>query len=80
MTASVEILIGSQAVKEQIRAGGDYEGLRQLIRDGQGAYGMQTFDDSLLSLVTSGMITRKEAITFATSKSDLELKLSGVGQ
>ncbi len=80
MTATVEVLIGTPAVRDQIREGDDYMGLRHLIRDGQGAYGMQTFDDSLASLVTSDMITREEALRFATSKSDLELKLSGVGQ
>ena len=80
MTATVEVLIGTPAVRDQIREADDYMGLRHLIRDGQGAYGMQTFDDSLASLVTSDMITREEALRFATSKSDLELKLSGVGQ
>lgn len=80
MVASVEILMGTSAVREQILEATDFTGLRQLIRDGSEVYGMQSFDQSLASLVTSGSITKKDALELATSKSELELKLAGVGQ
>jgi twitching motility protein PilT len=80
MMAAVEVLVGTAAVKEQILKASDLNGLRQLIRDGRDAYGMQTFDDAIASLVTSGVISRDTALSYATSRSDLELRLSGVGQ
>lgn len=80
MVASVEVLLGTPTVREQIREATDFTGLRQLIRDGRDAYGMQSFDDALASLVTSGIVKREDALQYASSKSELELKLAGVGQ
>jgi twitching motility protein PilT len=80
MIAAVEVLIGTPAVREQILTALNLGELRHLIRDGRDAYGMQSFDDAIVSLVTSGNISKETAISFATSKSDLELRLSGVGQ
>lgn len=80
MVASVEVLMGTPTVREHIRDASDFTGLRQLIHDGRDVYGMQSFDDSLTSLVTSGVIRREDALKYASSKSELELKLSGVGQ
>ncbi len=80
MVASIELLLGTSAVREHIRDATDFTGLRQLIRDGRDAYGMQSFDDALASLVTSGVVRREDALQYASSKSELELKLAGVGQ
>jgi twitching motility protein PilT len=80
MMAAVEVLVGTSAVKEQLLKAVDLNGLRQLIREGRDTYGMQTFDDAIASLVTSGVISRDTALSYATSKSELELRLSGVGQ
>jgi twitching motility protein PilT len=74
------VLLGTPTVREQIREATDFTGLRQLIRDGRDAYGMQSFDDALASLVTSGIVKREDALQYASSKSELELKLAGVGQ
>jgi twitching motility protein PilT len=80
MIATVEVLMGTSTVREQIRDATDFTGLRQLIRDGRDVYGMQSFDDSLATLVTSGMVRREDALKYASSKSELELRLAGVGQ
>ena len=80
MIASVEVLLGTPTVREQIREASDFSGLRQLIREGRDTYGMQSFDDSLADLVTSGVVLREDALKYASSKSELELKLTGVGQ
>ena len=80
MVASIEIMLGTPSVKEQILEAEDFKGLRQLIREGKEVYGMQSFDDSLASLVTSGAVSKQAALDLATSKSELELKLDGVGQ
>ena len=80
MVAPVEVMVVTQAIQEQIRDGSVSSGLRQLIKEGRGTYGMQTFDDALASLVTSGVISKQDALNYATSKSELELSLTGVGQ
>jgi twitching motility protein PilT len=80
MIAVLEILIGSPAVKEQILKADDLSGMRSLIKEGKELYGMQSFDDALLTLVTNGIITKSVAIANATSAADLELRLSGVGE
>jgi twitching motility protein PilT len=80
MVASVEIMIVSGAIKELIREGAGFSGIRQLIKDGRDSYGMQTFDDSLASLVTNEMVSRADALIYASSRQELELTLAGVGQ
>lgn len=80
MVASAEIMMGTATVREQILEASDFSGFRQLIREGRDMYGMQSFDDSLLYLVTNGLVSRESALELATSKSELELRLSGVGQ
>lgn len=79
MIAALEILIGTAAVRDNIANCDGFSGLQMLIRDGGPAYGMQTFDDALATLVTNGSVRKVDAMAFATSKSNLELKLSGVG-
>jgi twitching motility protein PilT len=79
MVAAVEVMVGSLAIRDQIIKSADFSELRPLIRSGGEAYGMQTFDDSLAALVTSGSVRKEEALKFASSKSELELKLSGIG-
>jgi len=80
MVASVEIMIVTGAIRELILDGAGFVGIRQMIKDGRDVYGMQTFDDSLVGLVTSGIITQQDALKYATSRQELELSLSGVGQ
>jgi twitching motility protein PilT len=80
MVATMEILLGTPAVRDHIRDATEFSALRQLIREGRQTYGMQSFDDALVSLVTSGLVLKDDALNYASSKSDLELKLSGVGQ
>ena len=51
--------------------------LADLIRKGTMAEGMLSFDSSLLNLVKQGLIDEETALFYATSPTDLKLKLQG---
>ena len=51
--------------------------LGDLIRKGTPAEGMQSFDSSILHLVKQGQIDEETALQYATSPTDLKLKLEG---
>ena len=50
-----------------------------MIKDGTVQYGMQTFDQSLLSWYTRGIIGYDQALFFATNPSEFALQVQGVG-
>ncbi|MCX6125949.1 MAG: PilT/PilU family type 4a pilus ATPase [Proteobacteria bacterium] len=77
MVPAVEILIGTHAVKEAILRG-EIHTLRDLIREGQDAWGMQSFDQSLAGLCRNCLISADVALENATSRGNMELELSGV--
>jgi tetratricopeptide (TPR) repeat protein len=52
--------------------------LRGFIAEGQSQYGMQTFDQSLIALVKTGLITKESAIEQASSPSEVDLGLKGI--
>ncbi len=54
-------------------------GITEAIEEGE-IYGMQTFDQSLLSLYKEGIIDKEEALRNATSKADLELSIKQIDQ
>jgi twitching motility protein PilT len=80
MVASVEIMIVTGAIRDLITEGSGFDKIKQMIKDGRAVYGMQTFDDSLANLVTSGLVNRQDALNYASSRQELELSLAGVGQ
>jgi len=77
MVPAVEVMVGSARVREYIE-GNRIRDLHQVIEQGQAAYGMQTFDQSLLSLVQANLITCQEALQHCTSPSDFERAAQGV--
>ncbi len=78
MVPAVEVLVSTARVREHIA---DKEKLRELpnvIAEGNTTYGMQTFDQSLMQLYRSGLITKEEALKNATNAGDFDLKLRGI--
>ncbi|HVZ81974.1 MAG TPA: PilT/PilU family type 4a pilus ATPase [bacterium] len=72
-----EIMIVTPTIKSLI-AEGKVSSIRQFIAEGNSQYGMQTFDQSLIQLVRSGMITRESALEQASSPSEIDLGLKGI--
>jgi twitching motility protein PilT len=71
---AVEVLVGTGRVFDRILDPERTHELETVISEG-GFYGMQTFEQSLLGLYSSGAITREVAISAATRPHDLMLKI-----
>jgi len=76
MVPAVEVMVSSARVREYIEAD-RIRDLHQVIEQGQ-AYGMQTFDQSLLSLLQANLIAYEEALQHCSSPTDLERAASGL--
>jgi len=74
---AVEILIGTEAVKECISDPDKTAGVRDLIQEGSVQYGMQSFDQSLMYFFQQGMISLKTALENSTSPDDFKLRVEG---
>ena len=75
--AAMEILVRTPTIEKLIMENRDYE-IRDAIEKGSEHYRSQSFDQSILSLYNEGIITKAKAKDYATSASDLELKMSGL--
>ena len=75
---AVEILASTARIRECI---GDKERtgeIRDAIAKGYTTYGMQTFDQSLMSHVKKGLVTYEEALTHVANPDDFALRFKGV--
>ncbi|MDT8441404.1 MAG: type IV pilus twitching motility protein PilT [Desulfuromonadales bacterium] len=75
---AVEVMVASARVRKMID---DKELTKQLpdaIQQGYQSYGMQTFDQSLMSLLKRKLISFDEALRQCSNPDDFKLKMSGV--
>ncbi len=75
---SVEIMIGTETIKECISNEDKTASIRDFIKSGNVQYEMQTFDQSLYNFYKQGLITYEDALAESTSPNDLALLISGV--
>jgi len=75
---ALEVMINTGAIADKIRSGDQLHLLPDLIAEGRGQYGMQTFDQSLMDLYRAGSITFETALQYATNSADFRLRVSGV--
>ena len=80
LTLNAEVLVNSSRMRDMIVEAEPQSALRKAIAEG-GFYGMRTFDQCLLGLVTSGIVKETDAVDFASNGHDfkLMLKQSGYG-
>jgi twitching motility protein PilT len=78
MVPAVEVLIASARVREYIADKEKTRDLHDVIAQGHTSYGMQTFDQSLMALFRTGLITYNEALVHCSNPSDFELKVRGI--
>lgn len=76
--AVVEVMVNTGRTKEAIVAPLDNPPLLDLIADGD-YYRMQTFDQHLFELISSGELTYDDACAVATKAQDLTVALRGAG-
>jgi twitching motility protein PilT len=73
-----EVLINTAAVRDQIRDLMQSLNIPELIREGSVAYGMQNFDQSLMTWYSKGVISYENALYFASNPSEFALRVQGV--
>jgi twitching motility protein PilT len=76
--AAVEILRATARTRELIEDKDRTKELHDAISQGTVSYGMQTFDQSLMKLLTSHLITYEEALRQATNPDDFALRFQGI--
>jgi len=72
---ALEIMICTPAIRDLIRDRSRVGEIKDYIADGRDQYGMQTFDQHLIDLVESRMVTFEAAKAAASNPADFELKL-----
>jgi len=75
--AAMEILVKTPTIEKLIHENRDYE-IKDAIEKGREHYHSQSFDQHILDIYNAEVITKKRAMDYATSASDLELKMSGL--
>ncbi len=71
---AVEILVATGRIFDKIVNADETHEIEQIIAEGE-YYGMQTFDQSLLSIYSEGLIDLREALAASTSPHDLRLMI-----
>jgi len=75
---AVEILVATSRVRELVEDKDRTKEISQAIAQGHQSYGMQTFDQSLMALLRSGLVTYEEALRQSSNPDDFALRVSGV--
>jgi twitching motility protein PilU len=74
---AVEVLMGTPTIKDMVLEGRTRE-LPQALEAGHAYYGTQTFNQSLVDLVRSGLIDVEDALAAADNPDELKLALRGI--
>ena len=75
---AIEIMINTARVRELIEDKDRTREIADAIAQGHQAYGMQTFDQSLMSLVQQNIVAYEEALRQASNPDDFALRFSGI--
>ncbi len=73
-----EVLVNTEAVSDQIRDLSATLNIPDLIKEGSVAYGMQSFDQSLMNWYSRGVISYENALFYATNPAEFGLRVQGV--
>ncbi|BCS55548.1 type IV pilus twitching motility protein PilT [Geobacter sp. SVR] len=75
---AVEVMLGTARIRECIDDKDKTKQINDAIAQGSITYGMQTFDQSLMKLFSSKLITYEEALRQSSNPDDFALKVSGI--
>jgi twitching motility protein PilT len=73
--AAIEVLIGTGTARDMIRDPLRTPELSDYIRESREQYGMQTFDQHLMELVSDGVVTYETALASSSNPADFELQM-----
>lgn len=75
---AVEVMVATATMRECIIDSDKTRKIPDFIAAGQSQYGMQTFDQSLMTLYKRGLITFEEALLWASNPDDFALRARGI--
>ena len=75
---AVEVLVATAFIKDAIVDKDKTHLIAGAIAQGTSQYGMQTFDQSIFSLYSQGLITLEEAMRWASNVDEFKLKVQGI--
>ena len=75
---ALEVLVSTALTRELIADKDRTKELSDAIAKGHTTYGMQTFDQSLMSLVKQGLVTYEEALKHVSNPDDFALRFRGI--
>src|SRR3990170_1331007 len=75
---AIEVMVTTARIRECIEDKEKTKDIADAISKGYTTYGMQTFDQSIMSLLNKGLITYDEAMRQASNAADFSLKFKGV--
>ena len=75
---ALEVMISTARIRECISDKDRTKEIHDAIAQGFTAYGMQTFDQSLMSHVKSGLVTYDEALKHVSNRDDFALRFKGI--
>ncbi len=75
---AAEVMVTTGLIRDYIANEEKTSLIRDAIAAGQSQYGMQTFDQSLLNLYQSGLISLEEALRGASNPDEFRLRISGI--
>ncbi len=73
--AAIEVMIVTSTIKDLILDQNRTSEIREFIAEGREQYGMQTFDQHLMDLVSQDIVEYDQALAHASNPSDFELQL-----
>ena len=76
--AAVEVMICNSRVRDLIADDERTKEISRAIAESHVSYGMQTFDQSLMSLIKQNLISYEEALRQCTNPDDFALRFSGI--
>ena len=74
----VEILMNSSTIQGELQKGAGKEKIREIMSNSQAHWGMQTFDQDLTKILNKGLITKKEAMKYASSPEIIQMATKGI--
>src|SRR6185436_2456545 len=75
---AIEIMVSTPTIREFILDPAKVPLIHSAVAEGVTQYGMQTFDQSVLTLLQEGIITEEEALRNCNNPNELSLKLKGI--
>ncbi len=75
---AIEVLLATARVRELVEDKDRTKEIPDAIAQGHLSYGMQTFDQSLMGLLKTGLVSYEEALRQATNPDDFALRVSGI--